>query len=100
MCDFVFCFSLSSIDDVYGGSNRYFRQVATPSNGMSFSFVDFCKAGELEKAFTEKTKVCSSGQCATLYRSVFYFIDVSVLTQFYFMCNSYFRDILTIICYY
>ena len=46
-----------TVDDVYGGTNRYFRQVATPSNAISFSFVDFTKQGEYEAAFTDKTKL-------------------------------------------
>jgi cystathionine gamma-lyase len=45
------------IDDVYGGTQRIFRQVATPSYGMSFSFVDFTNLEELEAAFTEQTKL-------------------------------------------
>ena len=46
-----------SIDDVYGGTNRFFRKVAAPSYGMTFSFVDFTVDGALEAAFTEKTKL-------------------------------------------
>eukprot|EP01006_Ploeotia_vitrea_P036271 TRINITY_DN66002_c3_g1_i1.p2 TRINITY_DN66002_c3_g1~~TRINITY_DN66002_c3_g1_i1.p2 ORF type:complete len:398 (-),score=262.35 TRINITY_DN66002_c3_g1_i1:1802-2995(-) len=44
-------------DDVYGGTNRFFNKVATPTNGMSFSFVDLTVDGELEKALTEKTRL-------------------------------------------
>jgi len=46
-----------SVDDVYGGTQRYFRKVATISSGITFTFVDFTKTGELEKAFTNKTKL-------------------------------------------
>jgi cystathionine gamma-lyase len=46
-----------SIDDVYGGTNRYFQKVATPSNGISFSFVDFTVEGAFEKAITPKSKL-------------------------------------------
>lgn len=46
-----------TIDDVYGGTNRYFNRVATPANNISFSFVDFSKEGALEAAFTPKTKL-------------------------------------------
>jgi len=46
-----------TIDDVYGGTNRYFRRVAMPVNNMEFTFVDFTKEGELEKAFRPRTKM-------------------------------------------
>jgi len=46
-----------SVDDVYGGTQRYFRKVGAVSSGVNFSFVDFTKEGELEKAFTDKTKL-------------------------------------------
>ena len=46
-----------TIDDVYGGTNRYFSQVAKPAMNISFSFVDFTKPGEIEAAFNEKTKL-------------------------------------------
>jgi cystathionine gamma-lyase len=46
-----------SIDDVYGGTQRFFRRVATPSYNMKFSFVDFTQEGALEAAFTPETKL-------------------------------------------
>ena len=38
------------IDDVYGGTQRYFRRIAGPQYGLEFVFIDFTVAGELEKA--------------------------------------------------
>jgi len=46
-----------TIDDVYGGTNRYFKRVSTPHAHIDYSFVDFTKEGALEAAFTEKTKL-------------------------------------------
>lgn len=62
-----------SVDDVYGGTQRYFRKVSSISrfnynsylfffilyylSGINFDFVDFTKEGALESAFTPKTKV-------------------------------------------
>lgn len=45
-----------SMDDVYGGTQRYFRQVASHM-GLSFTFADLTKPGELEKAVTDKTRL-------------------------------------------
>jgi len=46
-----------SVDDVYGGTNRYFNRVARPSNNIEFSMVDFTKEGELEAAIRPNTKM-------------------------------------------
>jgi len=46
-----------SIDDVYGGTQRYFNRVANPCNNMDFSLVDLTVEGALEAAITEKTKM-------------------------------------------
>jgi cystathionine beta-lyase/cystathionine gamma-synthase len=46
-----------TIDDVYGGTQRFFRRVSTNTSGITYTFVDMTKDGELEKAFTDKTKV-------------------------------------------
>jgi cystathionine gamma-lyase len=46
-----------TVDDVYGGTNRYFNKVSAVASGLTFSFVDFTKDGSLEAAFTEKTKL-------------------------------------------
>lgn len=45
-----------SIDDVYGGTNRYFRQVATKF-GLDISFCDMTEPENLRKAMTPATKV-------------------------------------------
>mmetsp|Transcript_11810 Transcript_11810/g.20112 ORF Transcript_11810/g.20112 Transcript_11810/m.20112 type:complete len:398 (+) Transcript_11810:94-1287(+) len=44
------------IDDVYGGTSRYFRRIAAPFD-LKFSFVDFHKPGALEATFTPTTKL-------------------------------------------
>jgi cystathionine gamma-lyase len=46
-----------TVDDVYGGTNRYFNRVATPANNMSFSMVDFTVPGAIEAAITPRTKL-------------------------------------------
>jgi len=46
-----------SIDDVYGGTNRFFRRVSTPSSGLNYSFVDMTQDGAIEAAWTDKTKL-------------------------------------------
>mmetsp|Transcript_14679 Transcript_14679/g.20459 ORF Transcript_14679/g.20459 Transcript_14679/m.20459 type:complete len:398 (+) Transcript_14679:75-1268(+) len=46
-----------TVDDVYGGTNRLFRKVSQPASGLQYSFVDLTKEEELEKAFTDKTKL-------------------------------------------
>lgn len=46
-----------SIDDVYGGTNRYFNKVARPSNNLEFTMVDFTKPGALEAAIQPNTKL-------------------------------------------
>ncbi|XP_074859616.1 cystathionine gamma-lyase isoform X2 [Carettochelys insculpta] len=43
------------VDDVYGGTNRYFRKVASQM-GLKFTFVDCSKLECLEAAITPKTK--------------------------------------------
>eukprot|EP01114_Cavostelium_apophysatum_P017625 TRINITY_DN528_c0_g1_i1.p1 TRINITY_DN528_c0_g1~~TRINITY_DN528_c0_g1_i1.p1 ORF type:complete len:388 (-),score=79.68 TRINITY_DN528_c0_g1_i1:91-1254(-) len=45
-----------TIDDVYGGTSRYFNKVSAPHAHLQFSFVDLTKEGALEAAWTEKTK--------------------------------------------
>lgn len=47
-----------TIDDVYGGTNRYFNRVANPANNMSFSFVDFTNTANLDAVYQQdKTKL-------------------------------------------
>nr|CCA22287.1 unnamed protein product [Albugo laibachii Nc14] len=50
--DHVLC-----IDDVYGGTQRYFRKTAAPTYGMSFDFLDMSDPSALESRITEKTKM-------------------------------------------
>jgi cystathionine gamma-lyase len=45
------------IDDVYGGTQRYFNKVAGEKYGMTFSFVDLAQPGSLQAALTPKTKL-------------------------------------------
>jgi len=42
------------IDDVYGGTQRYFRRIANPNYGITFDFIDFNIPGELEKTLKNK----------------------------------------------
>jgi len=44
-------------DDVYGGTNRYFNKVATPCNGISFTFVDTTNPENIRGAIQENTKM-------------------------------------------
>lgn len=46
------------VDDVYGGTQRYFRRVAKPTYNINFSFVDFNDPAALEAAFTPETRLC------------------------------------------
>jgi cystathionine gamma-lyase len=46
-----------SIDDVYGGTQRYFRRVLQPHANISTSFVDVNNEEELAAAFQENTKL-------------------------------------------
>lgn len=48
--DHVLC-----VDDVYGGTQRYFRRIAMPVMGVSFDFVDM--SGSSTLPFTDKTKL-------------------------------------------
>ena len=54
-------------DDVYGGTQRFFRRIAT-QYGHTFSFVDFTKEGALEEAFQENTRVrCHLSLCFVFF---------------------------------
>ncbi len=44
------------IDDVYGGTQRYFRRIVVPTYGITFSFVDFTIPGALEAAVKANPK--------------------------------------------
>jgi len=46
-----------SVDDVYGGTQRYFNKVAARSNKIDFSFIDLNEEGALAAAITPKTKM-------------------------------------------
>mmetsp|Transcript_16303 Transcript_16303/g.29302 ORF Transcript_16303/g.29302 Transcript_16303/m.29302 type:complete len:399 (-) Transcript_16303:254-1450(-) len=46
-----------SIDDVYGGTNRFFTRVAKPGSALSFTFADLTQPGALENAINPKTKM-------------------------------------------
>lgn len=46
-----------SIDDVYGGTQRYFRKVSNIMHGVVFTFVTFDNMEPLSKALNEKTKM-------------------------------------------
>ena len=45
-----------SIDDVYGGTQRYFRRTVTPTYGITFDFVDLSDLGALRAAFAGEKK--------------------------------------------
>jgi len=45
-----------SMDDVYGGTFRYFSKIAAP-HGVSLKFVDMTDPANLEKAISSKTKI-------------------------------------------
>ena len=42
------------VDDVYGGTQRYFRRIATPVMGMTFDFVDLSSDENIEACFVHK----------------------------------------------
>jgi len=46
-----------SIDDVYGGTQRFFNRVSAVVTGIEYKFVDFTKPGALEAAISSKTKL-------------------------------------------
>jgi len=46
-----------SVDDVYGGTNRYFQKVAVPTMNLSISFIDYNTPGALKNAITPRTKM-------------------------------------------
>jgi len=47
-----------SMDDLYGGTNRYFRKVVDRM-GIKTSFVDATNPENVENAIQENTKVCT-----------------------------------------
>lgn len=46
-----------SIDDVYGGTQRYFRKISNPQTGIEFQFTDFSDINILKNHITERTKM-------------------------------------------
>lgn len=46
-----------TVDDIYGGTQRYFRRIASQTNNLTFSFVDFNVEGEFENAQNDQTKL-------------------------------------------
>ena len=46
-----------SIDDVYGGTQRYFRRIAAPVYGFNFTFMDLSDPQKIEDAITPDTKM-------------------------------------------
>jgi cystathionine gamma-lyase len=46
-----------SIDDVYGGTQRYFRRTAAPSYGIEFDFMDLSDPDALAAAWKPNTKM-------------------------------------------
>ncbi|KAL9950805.1 hypothetical protein ACROYT_G043367 [Oculina patagonica] len=48
------------VDDVYGGTNRYFSRVAATQMGIEISFVDATDLSKLKSAIKPTTKVCST----------------------------------------
>ena len=45
------------VDDVYGGTQRYFRRICAPTYNIQFTFVDFNDKAALEGAFRLETKM-------------------------------------------
>lgn len=45
------------IDDVYGGTQRYFRKIVSPSMNISVDFVDFNMEEEVKMKLTSRTKL-------------------------------------------
>lgn len=45
------------IDDVYGGTQRYFRKIVTPSMGITFDFVDFTLDDDIIKEKLKNAKL-------------------------------------------
>jgi len=44
-------------DDVYGGTQRYMRQISQQKNGVKFTFVDMTDVKNVEKVIQENTKL-------------------------------------------
>jgi len=46
---------LIAIDDVYGGTQRYLREIFTPSSGIAFDMVDFTDPKLVERSIKKNT---------------------------------------------
>ena len=46
-----------ALDDLYGGTTSYFRDIATPVQGLKFTFMDMTDAAKVEAAITPETKL-------------------------------------------
>jgi cystathionine gamma-lyase len=46
-----------ALDDLYGGTSSFFRQFATPSSGIKFTFMNLDDISAVESAVTPKTKM-------------------------------------------
>lgn len=59
------------VDDVYGGTQRYFRRVAKPTYNIDFTFVDFNDAAALRAAFQPgRTKLVWLGACGACVNGI------------------------------
>lgn len=45
------------VDDVYGGTGRFFRRIAGETYGMTYDFVDMTDMNNLKKAIKKNTKL-------------------------------------------
>lgn len=66
---FEYHFNVVSGDDVYGGTYRYFAQVA-PKIGLEVDFVDLRKIENLIKYIKPNTKVRILGHSRALHRAL------------------------------
>ena len=48
---------LIAIDDVYGGTQRYLREIFTPASGIAWDMIDFSNMNNLKKAIKKNTKM-------------------------------------------
>mmetsp|Transcript_20814 Transcript_20814/g.26981 ORF Transcript_20814/g.26981 Transcript_20814/m.26981 type:complete len:324 (-) Transcript_20814:319-1290(-) len=45
------------VDDVYGGTQRYLKQILLPNSGIDISMIDMSKPSDVEKAILPQTKL-------------------------------------------
>jgi cystathionine gamma-lyase len=45
------------IDDVYGGTQRYFRKISNPQQGIKYNFISFDTMEPLQKSLNQNTKI-------------------------------------------